>query len=112
MKTIPIIDQNNSSSSKPTINSSSIVKGNDHQMFLVSNLLNGNESYTQWKFSIQLAHGAKKKKIFIDGTLKKPESEGFELDEWISNECMVRSWLLSTISKEIVRAFIFASITR
>lgn len=61
----------------------------------------------QWKFSIQLALGAKEKTGFIDGTSKQPDPNESELDEWISNDCMVRSWLLNVISKEIVGAFIF-----
>ena len=76
------------SSSNPAPNpltNSSSVKGNDNQMFLVSNLLSGNENYMQWKFSIQLALGAKKKTGFIDGTSTKPASEGNELDEWITS---------------------------
>lgn len=48
-----------------------------------------------------------KKDGFIDGTLKKPDNEGIELDDWINNDCMVRLWLLNAISKEIVSAFVF-----
>ncbi|KAL4558275.1 hypothetical protein LXL04_036473 [Taraxacum kok-saghyz] len=103
----PIIT--NSSNSTPSITNP---KGNDQTMFLVSNLLNGNENYMQWKFSIQLALRAKKKTGFIDGTTKKPDSQGNELDEWISNDCMVRSWLLNATSKDIVGAFIFSTTAR
>ncbi|KAL4566348.1 hypothetical protein LXL04_030462 [Taraxacum kok-saghyz] len=78
-------------------------------MFLVSTVLTGNENYLQWKFSIQIALGAKKKLGFIDGTEKRPDTEGNELTEWISNDCMVRSWLLNAISKDIVGAFVFST---
>ena len=43
-------------------------KGNDSTMFLDSNLLTRNENYMQWKFSIKLALGAKKKTGFVDRT--------------------------------------------
>ncbi|KAL4580278.1 hypothetical protein LXL04_016465 [Taraxacum kok-saghyz] len=84
----------------------------EHACDQVSNLLSGNENYMQWKFSIQLALGVKKKTGFIDGTSTKPASEGNDLDEWISNDYMVRSWLINAISKEIVGAFIFAIAAR
>ena len=106
-QTDPIITS--SSNSTPSNNNQ---KGNDQTLFLVSNLLNGNENYMQWKFSIQLALGAKKKTGFIDGTSKQPDPPGNEYDEWISNDCMVRSWLLNAISKDIVGAFIFSTTAR
>ena len=53
-----------------------------------------------------------KKDGFIDGTLKKPDNEGIELDDWINNDCMVRLWLLNAISKEIVSAFVFLTTAR
>ncbi|KAL4581663.1 hypothetical protein LXL04_006189 [Taraxacum kok-saghyz] len=95
----------------PTQNSTpnSNPKQNDSNMFLVTSQLIGSENYMQWKYSIQIALGAKKKVGFIDGNSKKPNVEGNELDDWTSNDCMVRSWLLNAISKEIVGAFIFAA---
>lgn len=66
----------------------------------------------QWKYSIQISLGAKKKVGFIDGTSKKPDNPGSELDDWTSNDYMVWSWLLNAISKEIVGAFIFATTAR
>ncbi|KAL7599746.1 hypothetical protein Lser_V15G25485 [Lactuca serriola] len=64
----------------------------------------------QLKYSIQIALGAKKKVGFIDGTSKKPKVEGSDLDDWTNNDCMVWSWLLNAISKDIVEAFIFDTI--
>ena len=103
---------NPSPSTNPTSNSAPNSKNNDPNMFLVSSHLTGNENYMQWKYSIQIALGAKKKVGFIDGTSNKPSAEGTELDDWTSNDCMVRSWLLNAISKEIVGAFIFATTAR
>ena len=100
---------NSSSSSSNTLSNA---KNNDPSMFLVSTHLTGNENYMKWKFSIRIALGAKKKIGFIDGTIKRPESEGSEVDDWISNDCMFRSWLLNAISKEIAGAFIFATTTQ
>lgn len=72
MDSIPIQNSNVHNASSSVLNP----KGNDNTMFLVSNLLTGNENYMQWKFSIKLALGAKKKTGFVDGTSKQPESVG------------------------------------
>lgn len=112
MNSDPILDRNPNSSNSSTTNSILNSKNNDPSMFLVSQHLTGNENYMQWKFSIQIALGAKKKVGFIDGTAIRPENEGIELDDWISNDCMVRSWLLNAISKEIAGAFVFATTAR
>lgn len=99
---------NSSSSDESSMNPSS--KGVDSpNMFLVSTFLTGSDNYLQWKFSVQLALGAKKKLGFINGDKKKPESGENEIADWISTDCMVRSWLLNSISKEISGAFIFAT---
>ena len=47
-------------------------KADSPNMFLVSTFLNGNENYLQWKFSVQIALGAKKKLGFINGTTSRP----------------------------------------
>ncbi|KAL4554804.1 hypothetical protein LXL04_037410 [Taraxacum kok-saghyz] len=102
-------DDNLSSANQFT---TSNLKGSDTHMFLVSNPLIGRENYMQWKYSIRIALGEKRKVGFNDGTMNKPETQGTELDDWISNDCMVRSWLLNAISKEISAAFIFSTTTR
>ncbi|KAL4554281.1 hypothetical protein LXL04_037617 [Taraxacum kok-saghyz] len=103
----------NNSSSSPVINPSSennSSKGHDSpNMFLASTFLTGNDNYLQWKFSIKIALGAKKKLGFINGETEKPSTGTNEIAEWISTDCMVRSWLLNSISKEISGAFIFAT---
>ena len=107
MSGTPVTNVTNPNSS--TVSSVNSSKNNDPSMFLVSTHLTGNENFLQWKFSIQIALGAKKKIGFIDGTSKKPDTAGTELDDWISNDCMVRSWLLNAISKDIVSAFVFST---
>lgn len=93
-------------------NSDANAKINDSHMFLVSNLLTGNENYMQWKYSIQIVLGAKRKAGFIDGTTKKPESEGAELDDWIILiYCEVKLNLFEAQSLNILRfTFVLLSI--
>nr|KAJ0224800.1 hypothetical protein LSAT_V11C100045050 [Lactuca sativa] len=50
---------------------------------------------------------------FINSESKWPKSTtGTELNECISNDCIVRSWILNVISKEIVGAFILATTSK
>ncbi|KAL4583284.1 hypothetical protein LXL04_007854 [Taraxacum kok-saghyz] len=80
----PINTDNNNS------NSTSGIPRNDYSnMFLVSSFLTSNENYLQWKFSIQIALGAKKKLGYIDGTTSRPESGENEIADWIITDCMV-----------------------
>ncbi|KAL4578353.1 hypothetical protein LXL04_014475 [Taraxacum kok-saghyz] len=88
----PDIVNSTDSSSSSSMNSSQ--KGVDSpNMFLLSTFLTGNDNYLQWKFGVQLALGAKKKLGFINGDKKKPESGENEIADWMSTDCMVRSWM-------------------
>ncbi|KAL0402447.1 UNVERIFIED_CONTAM: hypothetical protein Slati_4274600 [Sesamum latifolium] len=83
--------------------------GGDHpRMSLVSVPLDGN-NYLSWSQSIRLALGAKQKLCFIDGTCTKPAENKEELEQWQRVDCMVVSWLLSSISKDIVEAFLYTT---
>ncbi|KAL4582809.1 hypothetical protein LXL04_007369 [Taraxacum kok-saghyz] len=79
-------------------NSVNNFKNNDPSMFLVSTHLTGNENFMQWKFSIRIALGAKKKIGFIDGTTKKPDTEGSDLDDWIK---IVSAFVFSTTARDL-----------
>ena len=58
MNTDPISGSN--PNTNPSNNFVQNPKNNDTNIFLVSTVLNGNENNLQWKFSIQIALGAKK----------------------------------------------------
>ncbi|KAL0462236.1 UNVERIFIED_CONTAM: hypothetical protein Slati_0111300 [Sesamum latifolium] len=77
-------------------------------MCLVSTLLDGN-NYLPWSKTVKLALGAKMKLGFINGKTVKPKEDSEEYEQWIRNDCMVRSWILNSISKEIVEAFLYTS---
>ncbi|XP_022859081.1 uncharacterized protein LOC111379875, partial [Olea europaea var. sylvestris] len=59
--------------------------------------------------SIKIALGVKLKLGFVNGKCEKPDSESKNFDQWNRVDCMVRSWTLNSISKEIVEAFIFTT---
>ena len=81
----------------------------DHPgMQLVSTPLTGN-NYLSWSRSMRIAMGAKLKLGFIDGRIQKPEEGTDEFDRWIRVDYMVTSWILNSIAKDIVEAFIYTT---
>ncbi|XP_020553063.1 uncharacterized protein LOC110012710 [Sesamum indicum] len=77
-------------------------------MNFMSAPLNGN-NYVSWARSIKIALGAKQKLGFIDGSYEKPTEGKEAIEAWKRNDYMVVSWILSSISKEITEAFLFAN---
>ncbi|XP_019053968.1 PREDICTED: uncharacterized protein LOC104601120 isoform X1 [Nelumbo nucifera] len=69
-------------------------------------------NYLSWSRLIKIALGAKVKLEFIDGRCVMPEEDSADYDQWIRVDCMIRSWILNSISKEIVEAFLYASTAR
>ncbi|KAL0341715.1 UNVERIFIED_CONTAM: hypothetical protein Scaly_1834100 [Sesamum calycinum] len=80
-------------------------------MSLVSSLLNG-KNYLPWSRSIRIALGAKMKLGFINGKSQKPNEDSDEYEQWVRNDCMVTSWILNSISKEIVETFLYVNSAR
>ncbi|KAK6122554.1 hypothetical protein DH2020_043699 [Rehmannia glutinosa] len=84
------------------------MSGSDHPgMALVTNPLTGN-NFLPWSRSVKISLGAKNKLGFIDGTVEKPELDSENYDQWKKVDYMITSWLLNSISKEIVEAFLYA----
>ncbi|KAK4404411.1 hypothetical protein Sango_0809700 [Sesamum angolense] len=75
---------------------------------LISSSLTG-DNYLVWSRGIRFALGARKKLGYIDKRSIRPTDDSEELDEWIRIDCMVITWILSIVAKEIVDAFIYAT---
>ncbi|KAL0347962.1 UNVERIFIED_CONTAM: hypothetical protein Sangu_1024000 [Sesamum angustifolium] len=80
-------------------------------MALISTPLIGN-NYLGWSRAIKLALGAKMKLSFIDGRSVKPAAGPEDYDQWIRIDCMVSSWILNSISRDIVGAFMYTTSAR
>ncbi|KAL0373951.1 UNVERIFIED_CONTAM: hypothetical protein Sradi_3310800 [Sesamum radiatum] len=78
---------------------------------LVSSPLTG-DNYLVWSRAVRFALGAKKRLSFIDGRVTRPADDSKELDEWKRNDYMVITWILNSVSKKIVDAFIYVSSAR
>ncbi|KAK4386152.1 hypothetical protein Sango_2485800 [Sesamum angolense] len=88
-----------------------LLTGDHPGMSLVSAPLDG-KNYLSWSRSIKLALGAKQKLGFIDGTGQRVTKNKDEIEQWERVDCMVFSWLLNSLSKEIAEAFLYATSTQ
>lgn len=85
------------------------LQGSDHPgSVLVSTPLTGN-NYLSWSISMLIALGAKTKLGFINGKIQVPAEDSFVYEQWKKVDCMVTSWILNLISKDIVEAFLYAN---
>lgn len=88
------------------------LQNSDHPgMNLTSSLLTGN-NYLTWSCSVKIALGAKTKLGFIDKRCKPPDEKDAKYEQWHKVDCMVRSWILNSIAKDIVEAFLYVNTTK
>lgn len=74
-------------------------------MLLVTSLLTGND-YLTWSRSIKITLEAKAKLRFIENCIC-PGEVSPEYDQWVRVDCMAASWILNSIDKHIVEAFLY-----
>lgn len=58
---------------------------------------------------MKIALGAKTKLGFINGKCRQPDEKDARFQQWLKVDCMVRSWILNSIDKEIVEAFLYVN---
>ncbi|KAL0291224.1 UNVERIFIED_CONTAM: hypothetical protein Sangu_2540700 [Sesamum angustifolium] len=61
---------------------------------------------------VRIALEGRDKLGFIDGSCIKPADGTTELRQWRITDFMVRTWILNTISKDIVNAYLYATSAR
>ncbi|KAG8646687.1 hypothetical protein MANES_09G022870v8 [Manihot esculenta] len=84
----------------------------DHPgMILVSAPLVGT-NFRSWYRAIRIALGAKQKLKFIEGAVTVPNRESDSYEQWKRCDFMVTSWILNSISRELVDGFIYTASTR
>nr|XP_009765468.1 PREDICTED: uncharacterized protein LOC104217011 [Nicotiana sylvestris] len=71
------------------------------EMNLVSSVLNG-KGYGGWRRAVVIALSTKNKLGFVDGSLVVPEADSGLQKAWARSNGIVLSWLLKSLSKEIV----------
>ncbi|KAL0401658.1 UNVERIFIED_CONTAM: hypothetical protein Slati_4195700 [Sesamum latifolium] len=88
------------------------IQHSDNQgMSLVSVLLDSTNFLT-WNRSIKITLEAKMKLSFISGKMKKPEERDNSYEQWIRADYMVTSWIVNSISKDIVESFLYNTTAR
>ncbi|KAK4386695.1 Retrovirus-related Pol polyprotein from transposon RE1 [Sesamum angolense] len=93
-------------------NSGTRVQVLDHPgMVMISAPLNG-RNWLSWSRSVRIALEGRDKLGFIDGSCIKPADGTTELRQWRITDSMVRTWILNTISKDIVNAYLYATSAR
>ncbi|KAK4388519.1 Retrovirus-related Pol polyprotein from transposon RE2 [Sesamum angolense] len=80
-------------------------------MMLVSTPRDG-KFFLSWSRAVRRALGAKSKLGFITRTCIKPVGDPELLKQWIRVDCMVTSWLLNAMMKNISNAFIYTKSAR
>ncbi|KAL0349930.1 UNVERIFIED_CONTAM: hypothetical protein Sradi_4142200 [Sesamum radiatum] len=84
----------------------------DHQgMVLVSSPL-ASKNFLAWSRAVKRVLGATMKLGFITGTCKKPSGDPELIEQWTRVDCMVASWLLNAMTKNIYNGFIYAKSAR
>lgn len=84
-----------------------MLQSSDHLgLILVTISING-KNYLPWSKAMKLALKAKTKLGFNDGRYQMPEETSPDYDLWGRADSMVISWILNTISKDIVDAYLY-----
>ncbi|CAA0842893.1 Unknown protein, partial [Striga hermonthica] len=85
-----------------------LLHNSDHPgMALVSTLLTGS-NYQSWWRAMTIALGAKTKLGFVDGRVKRPDPDAAEFEQWRKVDYTVYSWILNSLGKDLVDAFLYA----
>ncbi|KAL0446351.1 UNVERIFIED_CONTAM: Retrovirus-related Pol polyprotein from transposon RE1 [Sesamum latifolium] len=80
-------------------------------MVMILAPLNEN-NWLSWNRSVWIALEGRDKLGYIDGTCAQPVDGSAYLKQWRIMDSMVRTWILNTISKYIVNAYLYASSAR
>ncbi|KAL0454918.1 UNVERIFIED_CONTAM: hypothetical protein Slati_0831000 [Sesamum latifolium] len=94
---------------KPKVSELLELQSSDHPgMVLVSTPLTG-RNYMGWIRAMRIALGAKMKLGFITGKCARPHENSDDFEKWMRVDCMVTTWLLNSISKDNVDAFLYTA---
>ncbi|XP_047149794.1 uncharacterized protein LOC124821891 [Vigna umbellata] len=80
--------------------------GENPGLTLISQVLS-ETNYSSWSRSMRRALLSKNKIKFIDGSIKKPQRSEVLFDAWEKGNMMVLSWIIKTLSPQIVESVIY-----
>ena len=94
--------QHDSASSMDNTSNPFFLHSGDHLgLILVSHLLT-DPNYNTWSWVMLMAHNAKHKLGFVDGSISQPPLDDPFVEVWPRCNNIVTSWLLKFVSKEII----------
>ena len=91
-----------------SIRSMFLHNSNHPRMVLVTAPLTGS-NYLTWSRSMKIALIAKQKLGFVNGKCVQSDMNSKEYEGWLRADSMVISWILNSISKDIVDAFLYTN---
>ncbi|KAL0401324.1 UNVERIFIED_CONTAM: hypothetical protein Slati_4162300 [Sesamum latifolium] len=80
-------------------------------LVMISAPFNGSNWLT-WSHSVRIELEGKDKLGYIDGSYMRPHDGSVDLKQWRITDSLVRTWILSTMVKEIVNAFLYVPSAR
>ncbi|KAL0345293.1 UNVERIFIED_CONTAM: Retrovirus-related Pol polyprotein from transposon RE2 [Sesamum radiatum] len=80
-------------------------------MTIVTAPMNGT-NFLSWSRAVKLALRARMKLCFIDESFEKPGKNDANYEKWIRTDSMVQTWILNSISKDIVDVFLYTKTSR
>ncbi|GKE52225.1 retrovirus-related pol polyprotein from transposon TNT 1-94 [Tanacetum coccineum] len=87
----------NGDASGTKTSSSYFLSSNDNLRNLITHVQLIWENCEEWSRAIRTALQAKKKLVFIDRTMKKPDDESPDLEDWWTVNSMLVAWMFNTI---------------
>ncbi|XP_047326493.1 uncharacterized protein LOC124930179 [Impatiens glandulifera] len=87
------------------------IRNSDNTGAIICTTMFNGSNYIGWSSGLRLALEAKSKLGFIDGSLVVP-NEADDFDRCRNVDCLVRSWILNTISEEIKTNYSCTTTTR
>lgn len=73
------------------------LNSNDNPGSIITQVQLRGENYDEWAKAIRTLLRARRKWGFVEGTVKKPNEESPEMEDWWTVQSMVVSWILNTI---------------
>ncbi|KAG8642932.1 hypothetical protein MANES_12G143950v8 [Manihot esculenta] len=66
-------------------------------------------TFRTWNRAVRIAFGAKMKLGFVEGIVSAPSKKSKDYEQWKRCDFMVTSWILNSISKELVDGFVYTA---
>ncbi|KAL0283730.1 UNVERIFIED_CONTAM: hypothetical protein Sangu_2870000 [Sesamum angustifolium] len=88
------------------------MQGGEQSSMIIVTTPRKNMSHFSWSRAVKLALHARMKLCFIGGSFEKPRKNDAYYEKWMRTNSMVQTWILNSISKDIVDAFLYTKTSR